>query len=325
MGRPIKEGLEFFPMNVDFYDDPKIIYAEEKHGAIGGYIANRLLCAIYREGYFIKWDEDSPLIIAKRLGNGITSSVVKEVVNSLLEKSFFHPGLFVTYGILTSHGIQSRWKKIVTEAKRKCTINSIYDVDNYGIGEFIHEETMAESEESTQSKVKESKVNNSPIVPPPGGGVNPPDNGNTAIPEWMNAFEKFWSVYDKKEDRAKCEKKFAKLKAADIQAILAHVPAYVAVKQERKYRKNPYTYLNSRCWEDEQLPDGTPNPLKSQQGAKREGRWARAIEAYMVPDGPYMKYENELIPDRPIRQREYDDLMAGRISYSQFDKEVQQW
>jgi len=323
MGRPIKEGLEFFPMNVDFYDDPKIIYAEEKHGAIGGYIANRLLCAIYREGYFIRWDEDSPLIIAKRLGNGITSSVVKEVVNSLLEKSFFHPGLFSKYGILTSHGIQSRWKKIVLEAKRKCVINSIYDVDNYCIAEFIQEETQAEPEESTQSKVKESKVNNPPIVPPPGDGDNPPDDEQTVVPDWMKAFRQFWDVYGKKEDRAKCEKKFAKLSAVDIQAILAHVPAYVAVKSERKFRKNPYTYLNSRCWDDEDLPDGTPNPLKKQTEAQRTGRWAKAVRAYEVPAGPFIAFENDLIPDRPLTRREYEDLTAGKIPYSQFDREVQ--
>lgn len=260
MGRPIKEGLEFFPMNVDFYDDPKIIYAEEKHGAIGGYIASRLLCAIYREGYFIKWDEDSPLIIAKRLGNGITSSLVTEVVNSLLGKSFFHHGLFATYGILTSHGIQSRWKKIVQEAKRKCTINSIYDVDNYRIAEFIQEETYSETEESTQSKVKESKVKESTPLPPKGGDAVPGLNADAGTSKkdhtegWELEFEWFWNAYGRKLDRAKCERKFKKLTKEDQEAIREHVPKYVQATPEVKYRKHPATYLTNKCWTDEDLP-----------------------------------------------------------------------
>ena len=64
-------------------------------------------------------------------------------------------------------------------------------------------------------------------------------------------FEKFWKMYDKKVDRAKCEKKFNKLKAIEIENIYKTLPNYVKSTPDKKYRKNPLTYLNGKCWQDE--------------------------------------------------------------------------
>lgn len=35
------------------------------------------------------------------------------------------------------------------------------------------------------------------------------------------------------------------------------MPRYVAATPERRYRKNPLTYLNGKCWQDEETPDLT--------------------------------------------------------------------
>jgi hypothetical protein len=64
-------------------------------------------------------------------------------------------------------------------------------------------------------------------------------------------FETFWDLYQKKIDRAKCFKKFSKLKEKEQDAILLNVRPYVLANPETQYRKNPLTYLNGRCWEDE--------------------------------------------------------------------------
>ena len=64
-------------------------------------------------------------------------------------------------------------------------------------------------------------------------------------------FEVFWDVYDKKIDRSKCWAKFSKLKESEQNAILLNVQDYVAANPETQFRKNPLTYLNGRCWEDE--------------------------------------------------------------------------
>jgi hypothetical protein len=61
----------------------------------------------------------------------------------------------------------------------------------------------------------------------------------------------FWDLYDKKVDRAKCFQKWKRLKEIDRAEILFNVRPYVLANPETQYRKNPLTYLNGRCWEDE--------------------------------------------------------------------------
>lgn len=64
-------------------------------------------------------------------------------------------------------------------------------------------------------------------------------------------FEKFWELYDKKEGRVKCEKKFNSLPDEIQNKIIAVVPNYVQRTPEVKYRKNPLTWLNGEHWDDE--------------------------------------------------------------------------
>lgn len=64
-------------------------------------------------------------------------------------------------------------------------------------------------------------------------------------------FALFWDEYGKKVDRKKCEAKFNKLKSDDLEKIRTHVPQYVLSKPDPQFRKNPLTYLNGECWNDE--------------------------------------------------------------------------
>lgn len=61
----------------------------------------------------------------------------------------------------------------------------------------------------------------------------------------------FWEAYGKKADRSKCEHKFKNLSQAERNSIRIHVPEYVASTPNTQYRKNPLTYLNGKCWNDE--------------------------------------------------------------------------
>lgn len=67
-------------------------------------------------------------------------------------------------------------------------------------------------------------------------------------------FADFWQAYDKKEDKHKCSQRWATLSLAERQAALSHLPSYVAATPDKRYRKNPLTYLNGKCWQDEALP-----------------------------------------------------------------------
>jgi len=75
------------------------------------------------------------------------------------------------------------------------------------------------------------------------------------------AFANFWQAYGKKEDKHKCEQRWHSLTPTERHAALTHVPGYVAATPEKRYRKNPLTYLNGKCWQDEETPaDRTPAP-----------------------------------------------------------------
>jgi hypothetical protein len=64
-------------------------------------------------------------------------------------------------------------------------------------------------------------------------------------------FSNFWDLYSKKKDRHKCELKWEKLSEEEREQIIKHVPDYVSSTPDVMYRKNPLTYLNGKCWEDE--------------------------------------------------------------------------
>ncbi|PHS02443.1 MAG: hypothetical protein COA78_21215 [Blastopirellula sp.] len=64
-------------------------------------------------------------------------------------------------------------------------------------------------------------------------------------------FAEFWNLYGKKSDSAKCKAKFSKMSKSDIELIFEKLPAYVKSTPDKQYRKNPITWLNGKCWNDE--------------------------------------------------------------------------
>lgn len=68
-------------------------------------------------------------------------------------------------------------------------------------------------------------------------------------------FAEFWSLYGKKVDSAKCKAKFSKLSKSDVELIFDNLPDYVLSKPDKQFRKNPITWLNGKCWNDEVIND----------------------------------------------------------------------
>lgn len=103
-------GIEYYPFNVDFFDDDKIALIEGEFGVKGSVIAIRLLCKIYREGgYYYQWGNDECLLFSRKAGADIVSGTVQEVVKGLVRRSFFDKGVYDQFKILTSRGIQQRY------------------------------------------------------------------------------------------------------------------------------------------------------------------------------------------------------------------------
>ena len=67
----------------------------------------------------------------------------------------------------------------------------------------------------------------------------------------VREFDKFWDLYEKKISRDKCFNKFSKLSNEDITLIMNFLPKYKQATPDKKFRKNPETFLNNRSWNDE--------------------------------------------------------------------------
>ena len=108
----MKKGLDYFSFDVDFFEDEKIQYVSSRFGIKGEVCAIRLLTRLYRDGYFLRWDDqDSPYLFAKVAGKEFTPGLVKGIVDELVRRGFFNESLLHSFGILTSHGIQTRYLK----------------------------------------------------------------------------------------------------------------------------------------------------------------------------------------------------------------------
>lgn len=168
-------GIDYFPFSVDFFEDDKMALIEGEFGLKGTVIAVRLLCKIYKEGYYYQWGDDECLLFARKAGAGIVPNTVREVVGGLVKRSFFDKGVFDSFGILTSRGIQTRYFEAV-KRRRQVDVREellLVDVSKYSNVRILRQNVYIEGRNadiSAQSKVKESKV--APPQTPPHVGVS---------------------------------------------------------------------------------------------------------------------------------------------------------
>jgi hypothetical protein len=77
-------------------------------------------------------------------------------------------------------------------------------------------------------------------------------NGNKDLNLNKIPFDEFWSLYDKKVgDKLKIQKSWDSLSVKNQERAMNHIPKYKHVQPDKKYRKNPSTYLNNKSWNDE--------------------------------------------------------------------------
>jgi hypothetical protein len=113
-----------------------------------------------------------------------------------------------------------------------------------------------------QVKGWQDKMDVKLLDPTQGGGVGGSVDPTTQVEEKEKEKEKeevkekeksfllFWNLYEKKVDKVKTEKAFLKLSETEIDLILSVVKKYVDSTPDVKFRKNPLTWLNGKCWND---------------------------------------------------------------------------
>ena len=127
MVRPRKEGLDYFPLDVDIAADEKVEYIEAKFGLVGFATIIHLLTAVYRNGYYINWGELEVYVTSKRIN--LEVNTLQSIVSQLVNIGFFDKEMFEKYSILTSKGIQTRYVQAcryrdkVSMVKEYCLLN----------------------------------------------------------------------------------------------------------------------------------------------------------------------------------------------------------
>lgn len=115
MANFIKKGIGYFPFDVDAFQDVKIRKLIKCQGGKAVTVYVLLLCTIYRDGYYTRWDAELPFMIAEQ--SGFEAAYVREAVKSCLALGLLDKGLFDREGVLTSEGIQTRYLKVCKESK----------------------------------------------------------------------------------------------------------------------------------------------------------------------------------------------------------------
>lgn len=180
MARPQKENVDYWPFDVGLFQDRKFRLIRSEFGIKGAYIALELINMAYSEnGYYAKFGEEDCLLMSEGVGGGCEASFIMEVVRGCCRRSLFDEGIYNAFGVLTSHGIQQRYLRIIgknradvrfikeyflldisderdvpANIRNKVTLLSSFPTENPS----KPTENPSKPKENPQSKVKESKV-----------------------------------------------------------------------------------------------------------------------------------------------------------------------
>lgn len=113
MARNKKQGVDYFPLDVHI--DNKLKFIKIKHGIEGYGVIICLLQHIYSQSFYCEWSEDDMLLFADEIK--VDHVKLNEIVNYAIDRKFFDQELYQEHKILTSTGIQKRYKEIVRRRK----------------------------------------------------------------------------------------------------------------------------------------------------------------------------------------------------------------
>lgn len=177
------DGINYFPVGVNFMEENAMEVIEAKYGIKGSAIVLKLLCKIYKEGYFIRWDEEQCLIFANKAGREVQAAEVQGIIEILFIKGILDRNSYLANGILTSANIQKIWMEATKRRKRDLKalpyllVNDLTqqeteapEGENVTIspGNVVHDVAVNAKNacNSGQSKVKENKAEENKEFPP---------------------------------------------------------------------------------------------------------------------------------------------------------------
>lgn len=176
MSRPIKDGVSYWPFDVDMLDDKKFKLIRGEFGIKGAYIALVILNSVYKDnGYFKRWDDDDCYLMSQGVGDGCSPQLVNEVLAGCVRRGLFDQNLFQVFGILTSAGIQRRFFQMVKNSRNKIVVIKeylLFELNDQTVSEGVlnkvvlktvsqlenPSKTQGNPDNSQGNSIKESKI-----------------------------------------------------------------------------------------------------------------------------------------------------------------------
>jgi len=120
MARPIKRGLSLFLFSVDFFVDHQVLRLCRRQGVKSIIIYVGILCVIYKEGYYLHWDDDTALDVSQFLSIlQLSDDEIKSTVECCVSLGIFSKEMLDNHHILTSLSIQENYQHACDKYKRK--------------------------------------------------------------------------------------------------------------------------------------------------------------------------------------------------------------
>lgn len=119
MARPRKTGLDYFPFDVDFFDNYKIMDLLNEYGTLGVSIYQIILCKIYKNGYYLEVPLDKLATqIVRIIGNRWIpkKDLVLQVILYCADIGLFDKAL-LSQSVITSVGLQQRYSEVTVRNK----------------------------------------------------------------------------------------------------------------------------------------------------------------------------------------------------------------
>lgn len=125
MSRPVKKGLDYFPVNVDFFETEENKFFSVETGASGICALMKLMCNIYRNGYYIDWGQDHEALFSWDMRGMVSKDEIPRIIQVCLKRGIFDKKLYEKYSILTSRYIQEVFLRAL-DGKRQISVVKEY-------------------------------------------------------------------------------------------------------------------------------------------------------------------------------------------------------
>lgn len=227
MARPQRNNVDYFPFYCE--EGKKMYYLENKYGNDGFATLVKILRDLSKTDYHYLdlSDETTMMFLSARCK--ISIEVLEAIINDLVKLKKFDKELWSENKIIWCQdlvdSIQDAYNKRSNECiSYKGLLNLLVS-----LGVRKPHKDKSEGDVKPQSKVDYTKEK-----------------------KRKEEFDRFWNEYDKKTgNREKIEKKFKRLSEEEVKLIFDYIPEYKKSQPEKKYRKNPETFLNNKGWQDE--------------------------------------------------------------------------